>query len=284
MKNFIKNIYLKIFQILPHSRVVDNFIAYFRFISQHKRLPNRKLFNDVLLRIKTSNEIFDILRQYTTDKEFVKEYVKEKVSLKYVVPTVAILRNLDDIENYKFSIGDVVKPTHSSGQVLFVGKGPIDKDKIKSWLSINYYNYSREGNYRYLKPKVIVEENIFGKSTIYDLKVFCVRGIAKVFQVDFDRFENHTRLLFDRNWNNLKVSLCYPISSKTIVKPRILNEIIEVAEKLANPFNFVRIDLIYSEGSDRFFVGEITHCHGSSLEKFNSEEAEEKVSKILFNN
>ena len=37
----------------------------------------------------------------------------------------------------------------------------------------NYYNRSREANYKMLKPKVIVEELIFNDENIKDYKFFC---------------------------------------------------------------------------------------------------------------
>ena len=95
--------------------------------------------------------------------------------------------------------GDVVKPTHASGLVHFVKDTDFDKSDFIDWLSLNYYNVSREANYRYLNPKIIVEEPVFGRKDVDDIKFFCVNGQVKVIQWDFVRHTNHTRMFYDRN-------------------------------------------------------------------------------------
>ena len=282
MRIVLKRIYLFIINFVPKNRLGDKFIAYLNFIRCHHRFPNRKLLNDYLFKIKTSNEILDVLRQYTSDKEFVKNYIAAKVSERLNVKTITILNNSKEIHDYEFKEGEVVKPTHASGLIHFVKDTNFDKGKLINWLSLNYYDVSREANYRYLTPKIIVEEPIFGRHDVDDIKFFCFNGKVKVVQWDFDRYENHTRMLYDRNWQSLNASLCYPKSTKSKVKPSKLSEMIEVAERLASPFTLVRVDLYYDEKTKNYLVGEITHCHGSSNERFDSIESEIRVSKMIF--
>ena len=282
MNDFGKKIWLLLSKLVPKTRVGDKFIAYANFLRSHRRLPSRRLLNDRLFSLKTSDEILDVLRQYTTDKEFVKAYIKNCVGDMYNVETKAILRNEHEIRNYPFSIGDVAKPTHSSGLVYFVDKLNFDKDVLVSWIHQNYYDKSREANYRYLSPKIIIENPIFGRFDVEDIKFFCVEGIVKVIQWDFDRHEHHTRMLYDRGWNALDASLGYPKAKKCQRKPKKLDEMIGVAEKLAKPFSLVRIDMYYDEETETFLVGEITHCHGSANESFDSAQSEIRVAKVLF--
>ena len=105
----------------------------------------------------------------------------------------------------------------------------------------------------------------------------------KIIQCDFDRRTNHTRMLYDRNWKKLNASLRYPKSDKIQPRPAKLMEMITVAENLAKPFDLVRVDLYYDEITTEFLVGEITHCHGSANEPFDSKESEIHVSGIIFN-
>lgn len=283
MHKIIKKFYLLFLKFVPKNRSGDKLIAYINFIRFNKRFPNKNFLNDYLFKIKTTDEILSVLRQYTSDKEFVKDYIGSTVGDKFNVKTKAVLRNLEDLWNYKFSNGDVVKPTQASGRVLFVAHNEIDKDKITSWFNLNFYDYSREANYKYLQPKIIIEEQIFGRTDVDDVKFFCYKGKVKVIQWDFDRRKNHTRMLYDREWNSLNASLCYPKSDKIQPRPEKLNEMIAVAEKLAAPFDLVRVDLYYDEKTTEFLVGEITHCHGSANESFDSKESEIRVSKKIFN-
>ena len=59
---------------LPQTPVVDALYHRLLFIWKHGRLPRRdaRLWNDVLFRVKTSDEILDPLRVFVTDKEFVR--------------------------------------------------------------------------------------------------------------------------------------------------------------------------------------------------------------------
>ncbi len=269
-------------RLVPKNRTGDKFIAYIKFIKRHKRLPNKNFLNDYLFTIKTTDEILDVLRQYTSDKELVKNYIRDAVGDDLNVKTKAILRTVDEVQKYRFVAGDVVKPTHASGKVFFVKDNEPDKEAFLDWLKIDYYHKKREANYRYLTPKIIVEEPIFGRHDVDDIKFFCVKGKVKVVYWDFDRFENHTRLLYDRNWQSLDAGLEFPMSPKFKAKPKKLSEMIEVAERLAKPFSLVRVDLFYDEKTEEYCVGEITHCHSSSNGKFDSRESEIRVSKVLF--
>ena len=113
--------------------------------------------------------------------------------------------------------------------VEFVKEHQIDKDKIAGWLTYSHYETSREANYRYLEPKIIVERCIFDRTDVDDIKFFCVNGEVRVIQWDFDRHENHTRMLYDRHWNSLESSLDTPNRLKA-AKAEKLNEMIVIAE------------------------------------------------------
>ena len=124
----------------------------------------------------------------------------------------------------------------------------------------SYYDLYREGNYRYLEPKLMVEEYL-GEDVRYpptDYKVFCFSGRAKFIQVDVDRFGQHMQAYFDIHWNRVGVRVAAPTPEGSLVKPRTLSEMIEVSQRLAQAFSFVRVDC-YSVGAE-VRIGELTHC------------------------
>ena len=53
-------------------------------------------------------------------------------------------------------------------------------------------------------------------------------------------------------------------------KPKNLNEMLRIAEELANPFTFVRVDLYNVSGKVLF--GELTFDHGCGIEPFTAYE------------
>ena len=57
---------------------------------------------------------------------------------------------------------------------------------------------------------------------------------------------------------------------------------INIAKKLSEPFDFIRVDL-YSNDK-RIYVGELTNCPGNATNPIIPIDAEKIFSKIIFNN
>lgn len=272
----------RIRRALPFNPTFDRLFHRLNFYRKHRRMPNGKmLFNDVLYRLKTSNEILDPLRVFVSDKEHVKHFVKEKIGDEYNVPTIAVLRSTAEVDAYDFPEDCCIKPTHASGQVILrKGGSPVDRERIKRWFGIDYYRFGREWNYRGLEPKVIVEPLIFGGTNVEDFKIFCWRGEPRLIQVDIDRYINHTRKFFDVNWNEQDYSIIYPRSTADFPRPASLEKMLDVARKLSAPFSMVRIDL-YSDG-EQVLVGEVTNCSENAGGYFVPRSAEVQASKLMF--
>ena len=64
----------------------------------------------------------------------------------------------------------------------------LNRDLLKAWLRYDYYRNTREQNYKYLTPKVIIEEFITddGKNPVPDYKISCFGGVPQLIQVDLD--------------------------------------------------------------------------------------------------
>ena len=273
--------YFALRNLLPHNATCDAIYAYCRFLIHHRRLPTRKLlFNDVLFHIKVK-ELTDPLRVFVTDKEHLKLYVKATVGDDFNVPTLAVLHSAAEVHAYDFPSSCCIKSTHASGHVIIRRNGePIDRTQILSWFTMNFYRKKREANYKFLRPKIIVEPLIFDGNPI-DFKFFCVHGEPRMVQIDTDRHTDHRRLLLDLDWTPQPYGLrIQKRPSAPVPRPENLSEMIELARALSKPFSFVRIDL-YSNGN-KVIVGEITHCHGGANEKFIPPSAEWIASEMLF--
>lgn len=266
---------------IPETRAGDELFAYLLFKHQHGRRPSKKmLFNDVIYRLKTSDEILNPLRVFVTDKEYVKVFVKAIVGDKHNVPTIAILKDKHEVERYDFPDRCCIKPTHASGHsIIRIDQEHINKEEIKSWLDLNYYRAGREVNYKTLTPKIIVEPLAFSNNP-NDYKMICYKGKVRIIQVDMDRKTNHKRSFFDTFWNKLNFTLTFPDTTGEVPKPKNLQTMIQMAECLAKYFTFIRIDL-YSDGHE-CLVGEITNCPGNANEIFRPPEGEIIASKLIF--
>lgn len=281
VKQLLKLIPLK---KLPQNAWGDKVWSLKRFIQVHKRLPTKlPIYNDVLFNIKTSDEILNPLRVFTTDKEFVKLFVKAVIGEQYNVPTLAVLHSMEDVHVYNFPTNCCIKPTHASGEVIFCNEDntQINMNTIQEWFNLNYSFLSREQNYKLLKPKVIVEPLIFNSENPSDYKIFCFNGKPKMIQINLNRYSNHSRNFYDIHWNEMRFSMLPLKKAENVKKPENLNELLDISEKLSRYFSsLVRIDL-YTNEKD-ILVGEITHCSENALSIFSPVEAEMDASKLIF--
>ncbi len=268
---------------LPYSDRGDRWFYWHHFFTQHDRWPGKRmLFNDVLYRIKSGPEIVSPLRLKTTDKELAKEFIAERAGAKYNVPTIAVLRNKEDIDKFDFPEECVIKPTHGCGGVTILqGGAQPDRAALAEQLISNYYYAARERNYRDLTGKLIVEPLLFQGHDVHDFKVFCWKGKARCILYVNDRNVAFYRQLYDTNWSLLPIELSpYGIDKPTVDRPLVLQEMLEVAEKLSAPFDFVRIDFYIDDKT--LLVGEITHCHWGANDRFLSLDDEKALSRLIF--
>lgn len=272
----------KLLAAVPKTLEGDAAYARVRFAHFHNRLPgDPTLINDVLYEMKANGALYEPLRSLITDKEYVKLVVTATVGAEHAIPTLAVLRSLDEARRYRFAHDCIIKPTHMSAQKFFVGPGDeFNWDDQAWWWTTNYYNWTGEANYRFLTPKVIVEPVLFGNHDITDYKVFCWHGEPKVIAVDVGRFSNHQRATFDTDWNLLPIAIERTIPDEPPERPAELAAGLEIARRLAQPFDFMRVDLYLQDG--QVIVGELTNCPMNAGMAFRPEDGERLFSDLLF--
>lgn len=269
-------------QHLPTWSIIDATVHFASFLRQHRRLPRREsqLVNDVIYRLKASGELQDPLRVFVTDKELLKVYVRDTLGDTFNVPTTRILRHVDEVADEAFPERCVVKPTHASGEVIIRRHGePLDLARIRRWFQLNYYRRSREPNYRYLQPKVIVEPIVFDAEDLIDYKIFCVDGAPRLIQVDANRHVRHCRRFFDLDWQPLHFGLVYELGTTDVARPANLDAMLHTAAKLSRGFSLIRVDL-YSNG-EQVLVGELTNCPSGANGIFYPADGEATASRII---
>lgn len=284
MNIILRRSYRVFLDSLPQTRTFDYLISLLIFWRKHKRLPkvDGGMFNDSLFFLKTTDEILDPLRIYVSDKEFVKHYVAQKLGDGYNVPTIGVVRSMEEANHYIFPETCVIKPTHMSGPVMFRRDGSdIDYAMIERWFASNYYLSGREANYKWLKPKLIIEPYIFQKERVEDFKFFCVNGKPCVIQVDSARHIRHTRNYYTPDWQELPFTSTHP-KAPPVKAPENLSEMLEIAATLSRDFSFIRVDL-YSDDKS-ILVGELTNCPGNSSSRFRPLEGEAHMTRLLFGN
>ena len=253
----------------------DYFIESLRYFIRHKKIANFKnptTFSEKLGHLKLYRHS-DILSNLC-DKYLVKNHVRRKIGDKYVLDTLHISSEPKTIPFKDLPNSFIVKATHGSGwNIIVKDKTNIDYKyiikKCEFFLSMNYYYFGRECQYKNIKPQIMIEELLLDeKGNIpNDYKFFCFNGKVKFIQVDINRGVSHNRDFYDLNWNKMPFELKYPSYEYNIDKPINIKDMIEVSELLSESLNFARIDL-YSI-FNRIYFGEITLTPGNNLEKFS---------------
>ena len=245
-------------------------------------LHNPSTFNEKIQWLK----LFDRNPLYTTlvDKYAVKRWVTERIGEEYIIPTLGVWERFDDIDFEALPDSFVLKCTHDSGSIVFCQNKrkfnqSLAKKKLEKSLSRNYFWESREWQYKNVLPRIIAEPLLIDENgkDLMDYKVQNFDGIPKFIQVDFDRFSDHKRNLYDCDWNYIPVTILYPTSSEHIIeKPKCLDKMLQLASKLSSGLPYVRTDF-YIIG-EKIYFGEMTFHHGSGFEKITPFEFEEKMS------
>ena len=238
---------------------------------ENLNLQTPHTFNEKIQYLKLYDR--DPLYTKLVDKYEVRNFIKNKIGEEYLIPLLGVWNNFDEIDFSKLPDQFVLKCTHDSGGVIIcTDKRSFNikeaKKKIEKCLKTNYYYKGREWPYKNVKPRIIAEEYMVDESgtELKDYKIFNFNGTPKLIEVDFGRFTQHKRNIYDINWNYIDLCIEYPNDkSVNICKPQNLDIMLECAKKLSIGFPFLRTDFYNING--KLYFGEITLYHGSGLEK-----------------
>ena len=224
------------------------------------------------------------------DKYAVKDYVAETIGKEYVVPTIAKYNNPDEVDFDKLPNQFVLKVNWSSGYNIIVSdKSKVDqnaiKKQLKKWMKADrnaYYQYFNWG-YKHMQPVVYAEkylEQIDGQ--VYDYKFFICNGKFEFMLIATDRNNDETLThdFFDNNFNYLNLTYGNLKHAKILPsKPKNFDKMVDLAEKLAKPFPFVRVDF-YEIGS-KIYLGEMTFYPAGGLKPFIPNEWDYKLGEKI---
>lgn len=270
----------KIGHLIPDKMMLK--ALYHTRCDEKLNLNNPRSFNEKMQWLK----LYDRQPMYTkmSDKLAVKDIVKEKIGDEHVIKTLGVWSEYDYIDFDALPNRFVLKCNHDSGGVVIVkDKSKMDheaaKVKIVRSLKQNFYWRGREWPYKDIHPLIFAEEYIedVDSDDIIDYKLMCFNGKCRCI---FTCTERHlgTGLkvtFFDPEWNELPFIRRFPKSEVPISKPDNLQELITIAESLAEGIPFVRVDLY--DIKEQIFFGEYTFYPGCGFEKFYPKEWDDKL-------
>jgi len=200
-----------------------------------------------------------------SDKFRVREYVANRVGEKYLIPLLWHGRNVEGIPYDTLPVKFVIKANHGCGyNIIVTNKHSLNRREtaatLTRWLNENFCQDKYLGiawGYKDITPEILIEEFLEqdGKPPI-DYKFYCFGGRVEVCSLHFDRFTGHRTVTVGRSFETLDFGSDSLPSDSEWLRPSNYQEMVSVAENLADGFDFVRVDL-YSIG-ERVFFGEIT--------------------------
>lgn len=252
------------------------------YLGYKPEIENPGTFNEKVLHRKffTDKEIFTELE----DKVKVRNYVEEKVGSEILPEAYFVTEKPEEIPFEELPQKFAVKANHGCGwNEIIENKEDADFQKIKQkaekWLN---QTYGKDGQYWYhdIEPKILVEEYLENSNGELprDYKFYVFDGKVQYIHVDFNRgTKNQSRTIFDRNWSLQDFELLYP-KGPEIEKPGNIDKMIQIAEKLGEDINFVRVDL-YNIDEQEIKFGEITIGPGSGRSQIRPKTGDYKLGK-----
>jgi len=271
------------------ERVYNRLIYYYLHLKCGRvpkplNLKNPRTFNEKTIWLKMNHRYPNAT--VLADKHLVKEFVRERVGDRYIIPTIKVFDRAADVNVEELPRTFVLKANHGSGwNVICRDKAEFDfaglHERLGRWLRTSYYDLGKEYQYRDIVPKIVCEAYLENtqEHPLLDYKVFCFSGKPKLIQVDLDRFTNHKRNFYDLDWELIPFTTLYPRGSGNVPRPDALEEMLSVAETLASGLKFARVDLYWHE--ERVYFGEITLHHGGGFEPFIPAKYDELLGEYL---
>jgi len=258
----------------------------YKDLGYYPNLKNPQRFTEKLFwkKIYDRNPLLPVVSDKYRVRQYLIEVMGQKKAEKILIPLLYIL---DNPENIPFDILKeeyVIKPNHGAGMIILAEniegrtrytihdfpKTTILYDcksareeilKIcRKWLSIPYGFHSHEWAYQKIKRKIVIEKllrNIEGKIP-EDYKFHIIHGKCYSILIIYDKFAVKKVARYKPNWeylyeNNEK----YTMLANYIEKPEKLNYMINLAELLGRPFDYIRVDLYLVDGN--IYFGELTN-------------------------
>lgn len=215
----------------------------------------------------------DPILKIAADKARTREFVAERVGRKYVIPSYGVWERADDVPLETLPRPCVLKPTAASGLVTFLRPGvQADFDELREtlrdWLRRDYSRYHREWSYKGIRQRIIAEQMLLADDgqPPPDYKLWVIGRKVRMITVDRNRFTQRTRNIYRLPWQMVDARQ-YPCENHPPdPRPPQLDEMIAVAESVAEPFEFLRVDC-YLAG-DSLYIGEFTSSPGAGYERF----------------
>ena len=259
--------------------------AYRKAFGRNPNLTQPSLFSEKVMarRLFDRRPVFSML----ADKLLAREFAAERIGARHLPTLLTACERFEEIDFDRLPDKFVIKTNHGSHWVLFVeDKAAFDKAAarriVNRWLRTNYYVNSREVFYKNVKPRIMIEEYLLEDSgaPILDFRLYAFDGVVKFFSIQRRLAVDGKRTI--TRFTRARERLPDPVASlvpgtpaggapaaplASIEFPANLEQILEIGDRLAQGFDFIRVDL-YNPGG-RIVYGELTTLPMGGVRPFN---------------
>ena len=199
---------------------------------------------------------------HLADKYAVRDYIKKKGLEDILIPLITYYEKPDDFHHEELPSQFVLKlNTLAQSNLVVTDKSLYDEQYIRNLMSQWFIRPgSRKEKHYDLIPRKVVCEKFIGSKTgklPVDYKFLCIKGVPRCILACGDRESGHNFAVYDTKWNWLPSwRQDNPTLQVQVEKPSKLGEMLEIARRLSEGIDLVRIDLYQVD--EKIYFGEIT--------------------------
>ncbi|WP_288222121.1 ATP-grasp fold amidoligase family protein [uncultured Clostridium sp.] len=219
------------------------------------------------------------------DKFTVREYIKNKIGEEYLPKLIAVYDDVSEID-YKFLPKKFVLKLNdgSDKNIICKNKAWLNIDKtnkrLRKLYNEDYYKYTKEPQYKNIKKKIICEEYLEGESgPLVEYKLHCFSGKVKLIELHVERYINKREDYYSPDWRKLKIKGKVRNSKLDIPKPVFLDKLLELAEKLAEGFEYIRVD--FNVVDNKLYFSELTFTPANGNDRFRPIEKDLELANLI---
>lgn len=239
----------------------------------------------------TMNEKLQWLKLYNrkpvyrtmVDKVLCKEYIGNLIGDEYIIPTLGMWENVDDIDFDSLPNRFVLKTNHSGGNtgvIICKDKNSLDieltKKRLKQSLKTDIYQSYGEWPYKGMKKCVFAEALIGNEGEeLVDYKFYCFDGYVDAVLVCMDRQIGSPKFyFFDKEWKLKRYNKLGKMAPEgfTIPRPNNMDKMFEIAAQISKDIPHLRVDLYNVDG--KIYFGESTFFTASGFDANRLPEAD----------
>lgn len=249
-------------------------LRYFKAYHRPMETRNPRLYHDKVFWLM--NNTPQERQARLADKYAVRQYVAARAGESLLAKLYGVYESADKIDFDALPRSFVLKTNNGcTTNIIVRDKAQLDRrhavKKLSRWMGIHFGDLTGERHYSLIKPLIIAEELLVQDGDpdkpLIDYKLECFDGKPAFCTVFSDRVEGtHTKkcIIYDMDWKPVPDSCAYSLShiipGPVTPPPPCWDEMKRIAARLAEGFEYVRVDFYVIDGRPMF--GEMSFTPG----------------------